>query len=52
MNRFEGKKNSEIAQLLGISVRTVETQISKALTALRTQLADYLSLMVLVAAVF
>ena len=35
MNRFEGKKNAEIADELKISIRTVETQISKALKALR-----------------
>jgi RNA polymerase sigma-70 factor, ECF subfamily len=43
MNRYEGKKNSEIAEELGISIRTVETQISKALTVLRTTLADFLA---------
>lgn len=42
MNRFEGKKNSDIARILGISVRTVETQISKALRILREHLKDYL----------
>jgi RNA polymerase sigma-70 factor, ECF subfamily len=42
MNRYEGKKNSEIATELGISVRTVETQISKALAVLRSHLADFL----------
>ncbi len=35
MNRFEGMKNKEIAESLGISLRTVETQISKALKTLR-----------------
>lgn len=35
LNRFEGKKNKEIAQELDISIRTVETQISKALKFLR-----------------
>jgi RNA polymerase sigma-70 factor, ECF subfamily len=43
MNRYEGKKNSEIAEELGISIRTVETQISKALTVLRTALSDFLA---------
>lgn len=38
MNRFEGKKNRDIAVELGISVRTVETQISKALKILRQNL--------------
>jgi RNA polymerase sigma-70 factor (ECF subfamily) len=42
MNRYEGKKNKEIAEALGISIRTVETQISKALTALRSSLTEFL----------
>jgi RNA polymerase sigma-70 factor (ECF subfamily) len=42
MNRFEGKKNSEIAEELGISIRTVETQISKALKILRENLIHFL----------
>lgn len=41
MNRFEGRKNNEIAQILGISIRTVETQISKALKILRENLTDF-----------
>ncbi len=39
MNRFEHKKNKEIAEELGISIRTVETQISKALKFLRANLS-------------
>jgi len=42
MNRYEGLKNEEIAQLLNLSKRTVETQISKALKILRKRLSDYL----------
>ena len=38
MNRFQGRKNRDIAVELGISVRTVETQISKALKILRKNL--------------
>ncbi|MEM0998478.1 MAG: RNA polymerase sigma-70 factor [Bacteroidota bacterium] len=38
MNRMEGKKNGQIAEELGISKRTVETQISKALRILREKL--------------
>lgn len=34
-SRFEGKKNQVIADELNISIRTVETQISKALKLLR-----------------
>jgi len=40
MSRVEGKKNSEIAASLDISLRTVETQISKALRILREKLRD------------
>lgn len=35
MNRFDGLKNQEIANQLGLSIRTVETQISIALKNLR-----------------
>jgi RNA polymerase sigma-70 factor, ECF subfamily len=42
MNRFEGRKNREIAVTLGISIRTVETQISKALKILRENLITFL----------
>jgi RNA polymerase sigma-70 factor (family 1) len=43
MNRFEGLTNSEIAEQLDLSKRTVETQISKALKILRSKLHNYLS---------
>nr|WP_321450592.1 RNA polymerase sigma-70 factor [uncultured Carboxylicivirga sp.] len=43
MSRFEGVPNQEIADQLGLSKRTIETQISKALKVLRKQLALYLS---------
>jgi RNA polymerase sigma-70 factor (ECF subfamily) len=38
MNRFEGRSYQEIAQMLSISVRTVETHISRALKFLRENL--------------
>lgn len=38
MSRMEGMKNSEIATAMNISVRTVETQISRALKTLREKL--------------
>jgi RNA polymerase sigma-70 factor (ECF subfamily) len=47
MNRFEDKKNQQIADELGLSIRTVETQISKALKILRRELADFLLLLLL-----
>lgn len=47
MNRFDGKKNQEIADELSISKRTVETQISKALKRLKTEVFDYLQVLVI-----
>jgi RNA polymerase sigma-70 factor (ECF subfamily) len=41
MSRVDGKQNREIAQILNLSKRTVETQISKALKILRNNLQDY-----------
>jgi RNA polymerase sigma-70 factor, ECF subfamily len=42
LSRKQGLKYSEIAQLLGLSKKTVETQMSRALTRLREKLACYL----------
>ena len=42
LNRIEELKYREIAEELGLSVKTVEAQISKALKVLRKKLADYL----------
>jgi RNA polymerase sigma-70 factor (ECF subfamily) len=42
MNRIEELKYREIADQLGLSIKTVEAQISKALRILRTKLADLL----------
>jgi RNA polymerase sigma-70 factor (ECF subfamily) len=47
LSRFEGKDNGEIAEMLEISKRTVELQISNALKILRTELKDYLPSMLL-----
>ncbi len=41
LNRFEGLKYKDIAETLGISVKTVEAQMSKALKILREHLKDY-----------
>ncbi len=43
-SRFEEMKNREIADDLGISIKTVEAHISKALKILRRDLQEYLSL--------
>jgi RNA polymerase sigma-70 factor, ECF subfamily len=45
MNRFEELKYQEIADKLGISIKTVETQMSKALQHMRTRLSSYLKMM-------
>ena len=42
LKRFENKKNKEIAELMGISVKTVEMHLSKAMLFLRSFLKDYL----------
>lgn len=42
LSRFEELKYSEIADQLGISVKTVENQMGKALKIMREQLKDYL----------
>lgn len=42
LSRFDGLKYSEIADHLNISVKTVETQISRALSRLREELKDFL----------
>jgi RNA polymerase sigma-70 factor, ECF subfamily len=42
MSRFEGLKYKDIAERLGISVKTVENQMGKALKVLRTKLLEYL----------
>jgi RNA polymerase sigma-70 factor (ECF subfamily) len=47
LNRFEGLKYAEIAEKLSISVKTVETQMSKALKILREKLIDYLGVIIL-----
>ncbi len=47
LSRQEKLKYQQIADTLGISVKTVETQMSKALQHLRLRLADYLSIMII-----
>lgn len=44
LSRFQDKKNKEIAEELGISIKSVEKHITKALHLIRTELKDYLPL--------
>lgn len=48
LSRFESLKYREIADHLGISVKTVENQMGKALRILREKLIDYLPLLLLI----
>ena len=48
LSRFEGLKYSEIAGQLDISVKTVETQMGRALARLREKLSAYLSFLIIV----
>jgi RNA polymerase sigma-70 factor (ECF subfamily) len=46
MNRFDNMKYREIAEKLKISIKTVETQMSRALKALRNDLSDMISVII------
>lgn len=50
MSRFENKKNKEIAEELDISVKAVEKQLTKALAIIRTEMKDYLPLLLFLSA--
>jgi len=44
LNRYENLKYQEVADRLNISIKTVETQMSKALQHMRIRLKEYLSI--------
>ncbi len=46
LNRGEGLKYAQIADKMGISVKTVEAQMSKALSVLREHLKEFLSMII------
>ena len=48
MNRFDGLKYREIAEKLDISIKTVETQMSRALKTLRERLSDMITVLIIV----
>ena len=47
MSRFDGKKNTEIAQELGISVNTVKYHMKQALRLLQQQLGKYFAFLLM-----
>jgi RNA polymerase sigma-70 factor (ECF subfamily) len=47
MNRFKGMTYAAVADKMEVSTKTIEAYISKALKILRTELRDYLPLLLL-----
>lgn len=47
MSRFEGLKYQEIADEMGLSVKTVENQMGKALKLMRIKLVEFLTLIII-----
>jgi RNA polymerase sigma-70 factor (ECF subfamily) len=47
LKRFEGKKNKEVAEIMGLSIKTVEMHLSKATLNLQKALKNYLPAFIL-----
>ena len=52
LSRFENMSYKEIAETMGVSVKTVENQMGKALSVLRSSLSPYIKEMMLVCSLF
>lgn len=52
MSRFQDLKYREIAEVLNISVKTVENHMGKALKLMKNNLTEYLSIIILILAFF
>ena len=52
MSRFEELKNREIAEKLGVTQKTVEAHLTKALKILRNDLKEYLPVIVVITKIF
>ncbi|MDD5570312.1 MAG: RNA polymerase sigma-70 factor [Bacteroidales bacterium] len=48
LSRYENMKYQQIADMLQISIKTVETQMSKALQHMRERLADYINVLLII----
>ncbi len=48
LSRFEELKYQEIATKMGLSIKTIENQIGKALKIMRVELADFLPVIIFI----